>query len=162
MRINSRSRAALTVAGLMVGACVPATAQRTPRGSWNTISDQDGRATATVQIADSGGVYRGTVRALLVPAEPNDSVCGRCSGDRRGRRIVGMEILSGMHHVGDSARREWGGGEILDPETGKTYKAIMTLSDDGQTLTVRGYIGFSVFGRSQKWKRAESATMQER
>ena len=67
------------------------------------------------------------------------------------QRIVGMEILRNMKPDGD----EWTGGEILDPETGKTYKAKMKLADDGKNLVVRGYIGFSLFGRSQTWVRRQ-------
>jgi uncharacterized protein (DUF2147 family) len=54
-----------------------------------------------------------------------------------------------MRQQGD----EWSGGEILDPENGKTYRARMRLEDSGRKLIVRGYIGFSVFGRSQTWLR---------
>jgi uncharacterized protein (DUF2147 family) len=50
---------------------------------------------------------------------------------------------------------EYQGGQILDPENGKTYRARMKLIDNGQKLDVRGFIGFSLFGRSQIWIRAE-------
>src|SRR5205807_9635756 len=88
-------------------------------------------------------------RALLVVADPADSVCGKCPGDRHGRRIVGMEILRHMRQDGD----EWSGGEILDPENGKTYRARMKLTDGGQKLVLRGYIGWPLLGRSQTWVR---------
>jgi uncharacterized protein (DUF2147 family) len=93
------------------------------------------------------------VRALLVPADPEDSVCGKCSDDRKGKRIVGMEIVRHMRSTRDGD--EWSGGEILDPQNGKTYRAKMKLSDGGKKLIVRGYIGFSLFGRSQTWLRRE-------
>jgi uncharacterized protein (DUF2147 family) len=127
-------------------------AQSTPVGLWNTISDTDGRPTAIVEIREDSGEYVGIVRGLLVPAEPEDSVCGKCSGDRKGQRIVGMEIMRHMRRAGDD---EWSGGEILDPENGKTYRAKMRLADGGQKLIVRGYIGFSLFGRSQTWVRRQ-------
>jgi uncharacterized protein (DUF2147 family) len=60
-----------------------------------------------------------------------------------------MEILRHVRREGN----EWGGGEILDPENGKTYRARLKLEDGGKKLIVRGYIGFSVFGRSQIWMR---------
>jgi uncharacterized protein (DUF2147 family) len=60
-----------------------------------------------------------------------------------------MTILRHMHQDGD----EWSGGEILDPENGKTYRAKMKLTDGGQKLVLRGYIGISIFGRSQTWLR---------
>ena len=123
--------------------------QATPAGFWSTISDTDGRPTAIVEIREERGEYVGIVRGLLVAAEPEDSVCGKCSGDRRGQRIVGMEILRHMRRDGDA----WDGGEILDPETGKTYRAKMRLVDGGRKLIVRGYLGLSLFGRSQTWVR---------
>jgi uncharacterized protein (DUF2147 family) len=60
-----------------------------------------------------------------------------------------MEILRHMRQDGD----EWSGGEILDPENGKTYRARMKLTDGGQKLVLRGYIGLPLLGRSQTWAR---------
>jgi uncharacterized protein (DUF2147 family) len=124
-------------------------AQASPAGLWNTISDVDGQPTAVVEIRQIDGEFTGVVRALLVAADPQDSICTKCPGERKGQRIVGMEILRHMRQQGD----EWSGGEILDPENGKTYRARMRLEDSGRKLIVRGYIGFSVFGRSQTWLR---------
>jgi uncharacterized protein (DUF2147 family) len=124
-------------------------AQTTPVGFWNTISDVDGRPTAVVEIQEVKGEYVGVVRALLVPADPQDSVCGKCHGAEKGQRIIGMEILRHMRPDGD----EWSGGEVLDPETGKTYRARMKLIEGGQKLVLRGYIGLPLFGRSQTWVR---------
>jgi uncharacterized protein (DUF2147 family) len=61
-----------------------------------------------------------------------------------------MEILRHMHADGDG---QWSGGEILDPENGKSYRATLKLVDGGQTLVLRGYIGLPLFGRSQRWLR---------
>jgi uncharacterized protein (DUF2147 family) len=62
-----------------------------------------------------------------------------------------MTILWGLSKDGD----EWNGGQILDPKNGKIYKAKMSLDDGGRKLNVRGYIGFSLMGRSQVWQRQE-------
>lgn len=126
-----------------------ARAQTSPEGLWNTVSDVDGRPTAVVELRDVGGTYVGTVRALLVPADHDDSLCTKCSGDRKNQPIVGMQIVWNMRPDGDG----WSGGEILDPETGKTYRARMNLTDGGKKLVVRGYIGLPLFGRSQTWIR---------
>jgi len=88
---------------------------------------------------------------LLVAATHEDSVCAKCSDERRDQPVVGMEILRHLRPDGD----EWSGGEILDPENGKTYRAKLKLADGGQTLVVRGYIGISLFGRSQTWIRRQ-------
>jgi len=123
-------------------------AQSTPVGLWNTISDRDGKPTAVVEIREVNGELSGVVRDLLVVASPEDSVCGSCSGARKGQRIVGMEILTHMRADGD----HWS-GEILDPENGKMYRATMRLDAGGRTLVLRGYIGLPLFGRSQTWVR---------
>jgi uncharacterized protein (DUF2147 family) len=139
-------------AALAIVAAQSARAQNSPAGLWNTISDTDGKPTAVVEIREVNGALVGVVKALLVAADPRDSICDKCSGERRGQRIVGMEILRDMRRHGD----EWSGGEILDPENGKTYRARMRLEDGGLKLVVRGYIGFSVFGRSQTWTRVDA------
>ena len=126
-----------------------ARAQASPIGLWNTISDRDGKPTAVVEIRLLDNELSGVVRELLVVADPADSVCGKCSGDRKGQRIVGMEIVRHMRPNGDG----WSDGEILDPENGKTYRATMKLIDGGRKLVVRGYIGLPIFGRSQVWVR---------
>jgi uncharacterized protein (DUF2147 family) len=139
--------AALAMAVTHIGS-----AQASPIGLWNTISDVDGKPTAVVEIGRDGSELSGVVRALLVAADARDSICDKCPGERKGQRIVGMEILRHMRPDG----HEWSGGEVLDPENGKTYRARMRLEDGGRKLIVRGYIGFSIFGRSQTWIRAES------
>jgi uncharacterized protein (DUF2147 family) len=47
--------------------------------------------------------------------------------------------------------QEYGGGEILDPDTGNVYRATLRVDKGGKKLTVRGYLGISLFGRSQVW-----------
>lgn len=123
-------------------------------GLWTTINDRDGKPEAVVEIREVNGEYVGTVRELLVPADRDDSICGKCSGDRHGARVIGLEILRHMHRNADGA---FGGGEILDPENGKTYRATMKLADDGRKLIVRGFVGFSIFGRSETWIRRTSS-----
>jgi uncharacterized protein (DUF2147 family) len=140
---------ALIILGSAGFAPRPGYAQATPAGFWNTISDVDGKPEAVVELREIDGEYVGVVRQLLASASPEDSVCGKCSGALKGKPIVGMEILHHMRRDGD----EWSGGEILDPETGKTYRAKMKLSDGGAKLVVRGYLGISLFGRSQTWIR---------
>src|SRR5258708_12032242 len=70
-----------------------ASAQATPVGKWNTISDKDGKPEAVVEIRDVNGELVGTVTELLVEADPADTVCGKCSDERKGQPIVGMGIL---------------------------------------------------------------------
>jgi len=71
--------------------------------------------------------------------------------DLRNRPIEGMTIMSGFQYAGDG---RWTGGKIYDPNSGKTYKATVTLVDN-DTLKLRGYIGVSLFGRTDTWTRDE-------
>ncbi len=61
-----------------------------------------------------------------------------------------MIILDGLKEDGD----EWSGGKILDPKNGNFYKCYIKLKDK-TTLKLRGYIGISLFGRTEYWKRVE-------
>ena len=149
LRFTSIQTAFIWAVAVPITLPVALSAQATPVGLWNTISDTDHRPTAVVEIREANGEFSGVVRALLVPAEPADSVCGKCSGTRKGQRIIGMEILRHMSPNGN----EWSGGEILDPENGKTYRAKMKLTEGGTKLLLRGYIGLSLFGRTQTWIR---------
>jgi len=67
----------------------------------------------------------------------------------RGRPLLGITILQGFDYV---AKHFWKGGIIYDPNSGNTYKSTITLVDRN-TLKVRGYIGVSLFGRSDTWTR---------
>ncbi len=119
-----------------------------PVGLWRTFDDEDGQAASLVRIDNLGGVLEGrVVRILPRPGHPLDARCDECSGARKGQPVTGMVILWGMKQDGD----EYDGGQILDPHNGRTYRCKMKVK--GNTLEVRGYLGFSLFGRSQTWVR---------
>ena len=125
-------------------------AQGSPEGLWRTIDDETGEAKSHVRIESRQGMYYGTVEEILNP-EKKSNVCDKCPGDRLGVPIEGLEIMRDMKPKGDG----WAGGSILDPKKGKVYKAKMSLNDTGEELTVRGFIGFSLIGRSQVWHKIE-------
>ena len=136
-------------AGLLLGAGAVFAADVSPVGTWKTIDDETGKPKSIVKITDEGGELKATVVQVLQSDEGPHPVCRNCSGDRRNKPIEGMNI---MHKDGDTI---WDGGKILDPKTGKIYKVKLQPSEDGTRLTVRGYIGFSLLGRSQEWQRQE-------
>jgi uncharacterized protein (DUF2147 family) len=123
-----------------------------PIGLWHTVSDTDGKPRAVVEIAEENGGLVGRIVGSL-RGEPLDKVCEPCPGERQGKKLIGMSIFSGLKKSG----QEWSGGEILDPDTGNVYRVKLWLEDGGLSLKVRGYIGFSLLGRTQKWTRAPSA-----
>ena len=83
---------------------------------------------------------------------PTDARCDKCTDDRKDKPIAGLQIIRGVKAEDSGA---WGGGEILDPNNGKTYRTRLKLVDGGKKLEVRGYIGAPLFGRSQTWVRVE-------
>jgi uncharacterized protein (DUF2147 family) len=145
------ARARYTVAILLLILATPLAAQGTPIGLWRSISDVDGKPTALVEISKKGGSLSGIVKEILVPTDSADRFCGHCTGDRKDKPIMGMQIVWDMRPDGDG----WSGGSILDPDNGKIYKGKIWLSDNGKKLIVRGFIGIPLFGRSQTWLRVE-------
>lgn len=118
-------------------------------GKWKTIDDITGEAKSIVEIYKKNGKAYGKVVEILNPEKRNDK-CINCTGADKNKPILGMEILKDLKKNGS----EYSGGTITDPNTGKIYKALMELETPNK-LKVRGYIGFSLMGRSQYWERFE-------
>jgi uncharacterized protein (DUF2147 family) len=131
-----------------------AAAQSTPAGLWKTIDDSTKVEKSQVRITESNGVFSGRIEKILDPAAKPDAVCDECTGERKGKPIVGMSIIVGIKKNAEHDGL-WDGGTILDPNNGKTYKLRLRPSEDGKKLEVRGYIGAPMFGRSQTWIRVE-------
>ncbi len=126
--------------------------EATPVGLWRTIDDKTGKEKSLVRITEVNGELRGTIEKLIrEPNEDQNPVCEKCSGEKKNKPVLGMMILGGLKRDG----KEWTGGEILDPNNGKTYKCKMSLDDGGKKLNVRGFIGVSLLGRTQVWLREE-------
>ncbi len=115
-------------------------------GHWQTIDDDTEEPKSVVELYEKDGKLFGKVTDLLI--KPDDTVCKECRGDLKDQLIVGMDIVTGLTLKGEA----YEGGEILDPENGKTYDAKIWL-DGEDTLKVRGYLG--IFFRTQTWHRTE-------
>ena len=123
-----------------------------PTGLWKTIDDKTGKERSFVRITESNGVFEGKVEKIYdQPGDDPQHLCKECEGERRDKPIIGMTILWGLKKDGE----QYAGGEILDPKNGSIYRAKMKLLDGGKKLEVRGFIGVSLFGRSQTWVREE-------
>jgi uncharacterized protein (DUF2147 family) len=145
---------AAIVAGALVLAGLSAWAQSTPVGLWKTIDDDSKKEKSLVRISEAGGVFSGKIEKLLDPDTKPDAKCDKCTDERKDQPILGLPIIRNVKANGDDATL-WDGGEILDPNNGKTYKVRLKPADGGKKLEVRGYIGAPLLGRTQTWHRVE-------
>jgi uncharacterized protein (DUF2147 family) len=116
-------------------------------GTWKTFDDETNQPAALVQISEKNGVFLGVITRVLDSSGP--STCEKCTDSRKGKPILGMEILSNLKKVGES----YSGGQILDPDDGEIYRAEMKLKEQGAKLDLRAYIGIPLLGRTQTWIR---------
>jgi uncharacterized protein (DUF2147 family) len=125
-------------------------AEPTAAGLWQAVDDESGKPTGWFLISDRNGVYEGIIaKMFLQPGEDPNAVCDKCTDDRKGMPWLGLPLIRGMARNG----MKYEGGTILDPRDGNVYHASMTVSPDGQTLIVRGFLGIELLGRNQYWHR---------
>jgi len=122
---------------------------QSPIGTWKTIDDETGKEKSLVEIYEKDGELYGKVVKILTKGKEN-SKCTECKGTNKNKPILGMTILYGLKKKGN----EWTGGKILDPNSGKEYKATVKLNGNDK-LDVRGYVGISLVGRTQTWQKAK-------
>ena len=147
----------LSVLALLVSLAAPAAlaqslpaAARAYLGEWTTYSDNSGEAQAVVRLTESNGVVRGRIVRLLPTTQypvPNFQ-CDDCKGRYAGADLRTVPLIEGMEWEGD----KFGGGRIVDPTDGKSYKATLAL-DGPNRLRVRGYVLVKALGRTQVWRR---------
>ena len=139
----------LTLLAVSLGASTPAQ-ESTPAGRWRTIDDKTGEAKSIIRLSIDNGELTGVVEQVFAPPAPSTNpLCEKCDGALKNKPIVGMRVMWGFRKDGD----KYSGGRLLDPESGNTYKGTITLTEAGQRLKLRGYVGFSMLGRTQTWKR---------
>ena len=143
---------ALIVAGFAAFALnlVPAgAAEPTAAGLWQNLNEA-GQPDGWFFIFERNGNYEGVIaKMFLKPGEDPNALCTRCTDDRKDKPWLGIPLIRGMKQQG----LNYEGGSILDPRDGKIYQALMRVSPDGQVLTVRGFLGFALFGQDQTWNR---------
>jgi uncharacterized protein (DUF2147 family) len=116
-------------------------------GKWKTVDDETGMENGIVEIYEKAGKVYGRIIEIL-EKEKKHFKCEMCEGEDKNKPVLGLVIIKGLKRKGDF----YEGGKVTDPKNGKSYHCKMNLEGKDK-LIVRGYIGISLFGRSQTWFR---------
>ena len=140
-------------------AATEADTQNMLAGLWSQIDEKTGKVQSLVRIVEiAPEQYEGFIEKIFIaPGEDPNPRCEDCKGTRRNQPVLGMRIITGLKRAsrnGDIYQH----GEILDPDSGDTYRLKITLLDSGKKLDVRGFVGIALFGRSQIWLRESNQT----
>ena len=124
------------------------------RGLWVDHREGDQRKVA-VWIEDCDGLLCGRIYWLKKPSSGGQPKRDQHNPDAalRDRPLCGMTILSGFRKVDE---RTWTAGRIYNPNDGRSFSSTIDLEPDG-SLKIRGYVGFSLFGKTVVWVRPQEA-----
>lgn len=132
---------------------VSASVNKSITGNWKTIDDETGKAKSVVKLykKSNGKLYGKIIKLYRAKGEDPDPICDKCTDYRKDKKILGMEIVTGLEKDGN----EWYADDaILDPAKGKIYDCKMWLDENNSNiLNVRGYIYFVY--RTQTWHRVK-------